>query len=194
MTHDDEVDGATFAPGGRRILTWGKDKTVRQWDASSGVQIGPALKHADYMTGAAFLPGERRILTWSLDGSARIWDAASGVPIGPALEGSSKGALPAPDGDRILTWNWRNSLRLWRVEGATRQQLVQTLVDRLCRDNLFGESMAVDASGLLAGVRHLDARDIEYAPILEGRVGETVCAPAPSAWETLQDLFTASTK
>ena len=57
-----------------------------------------------------------------------------------------------------------------------------------------GREVAVDASGLLAGVRHLDARDIEYAPILEGREGESVCAPAPTAWETLQELFTAGTK
>ena len=194
MRHDDDVRDGVFSSDGRRILTWGHDDTARQWDAGSGSQIGSTLKHEDDVTGALYLPGERRILTRSLYGSARLWDAASGVQIGPALEGSVRGALPAPDGHRILTWNWRNRLRLWHVEGATRQLSVQTLVARLCHDNLSGESMAVDASGLLAGVRHLDARDIEYAPILEGREGEMVCAPAPTAWETLQDLFTAGTK
>ena len=41
------VLGAAFDKDERRILSWSDDKTLRLWDAATGQQIGPAMKHDD---------------------------------------------------------------------------------------------------------------------------------------------------
>ena len=55
----------------RRILTWGKDGTVRQWDAATGTQIGAPLVHdaipgaiLSDIAGATFSKDDRRILSY----------------------------------------------------------------------------------------------------------------------------------
>ena len=59
------VKGAVFDKDERRILSWSSDNTLRLWDAATGKQIGPAMKHDGPVWGALFDKDERRILSWS---------------------------------------------------------------------------------------------------------------------------------
>ena len=113
--HRAPVWGAAFSTDQHRILTWSADGTARLWDAATGAQIGPALKHDKSVYGAVFSTDQHRILTWSFDGTARLWDAASGGQIGPALkhDGSVDGAVFSTDQHRILTWSDDGTARLW---------------------------------------------------------------------------------
>ena len=77
--------GAVFSKDETRILTWSDDSTARLWNAATGAQIGPALRHDGAVSGAVFSKDETRILTWSDDKTARLWNAATGAQIGPAL-------------------------------------------------------------------------------------------------------------
>jgi hypothetical protein len=70
----------------RRIVSWSADRTVRLWDAATGQQIGPAMKHERPVPGALLTKDERRILSWSEDGTLRLWDAATGQQIGLTME------------------------------------------------------------------------------------------------------------
>jgi hypothetical protein len=85
MRHDSAVDGALLTKDGRRILSWSDDSTLRLWDAATGQQIGPTMKH-DGIEGALLTKDGRRILSWSSDSTLRLWDAATGLPIGPAMK------------------------------------------------------------------------------------------------------------
>jgi WD40 repeat protein len=45
-----------------RILSWSRDNTLRLWDAATGQQIGPAMKHDGDGRGALLTKDESRIL------------------------------------------------------------------------------------------------------------------------------------
>jgi hypothetical protein len=64
--------GALFSRDEARILTWSTDGTARLWNAATGAQMGPALKHDDEVSGAVFSKDETRILTWSDDKTAAL--------------------------------------------------------------------------------------------------------------------------
>jgi WD40 repeat protein len=91
MRHDGAVIGALLIDGGRRILSWSWDKTLRLWDAATGAQIGPAMRHDEVVMGALLLDDGRRILSWSYDKTLRLWDAATGRQIGPAMRPRGRG-------------------------------------------------------------------------------------------------------
>jgi hypothetical protein len=82
------------------------------WDAATGRQIGPTMKHEGSVRGALLTKDERRILSW---GSGNFWDAATGQPIDPAVkhEGPDHGAPPTMDEWRNFSWSEDGSLMLW---------------------------------------------------------------------------------
>jgi WD40 repeat protein len=63
-----------------------RDATLRLWDAATGQQIGPVMKHEREVIGALLTKDERRILSWSRDATLRLWDAAPGQQIGPVMK------------------------------------------------------------------------------------------------------------
>jgi hypothetical protein len=195
LKHDGGVWGAVFSKDDGRILTWSRDGTARLWNAASGAQVGPALKHDGWVEGAVFSKDDGRILTWSGDGTARLWDAASGAQVGPALkhDGGVRDAVFSKNDGWILTWSGDGTALLWDVKWATRNETEVAFVRDLCREKLAGVSILVrprpSAPEVRMGVRHIDTRDTEAAPILRGREGEDVCAPPPTAWETLLSLL-----
>ena len=79
---------------GTGIVSGSHDKTVRIWDAVSGVPIGNPLRgHSDAVRSMAFSPDGTRIVSGSEDKTVRIWDAMSGAPIGKSLQGHSDWVL-----------------------------------------------------------------------------------------------------
>ena len=60
-----QVNGGSFSPDGRRIVTASDDKTARVWDAESGKPVGEPMRHEDVVYAASFSPDGRRIVTAS---------------------------------------------------------------------------------------------------------------------------------
>src|SRR5262249_12695053 len=73
--HHAFVFGAAFSPDGTRVVTGGKDKTVRIWDASTGVELGVLNGHEDKLGSVSYSPDGSYILSAAADGTARLWDA-----------------------------------------------------------------------------------------------------------------------
>jgi WD40 repeat protein len=57
---------AVFSPDGKRVLTASRDKTARLWDAATGKQMGPDMKHENAVYSAVFSPDGKRVLTASV--------------------------------------------------------------------------------------------------------------------------------
>ena len=88
------VQRAVFSRNESRILSWGHDNTVRLWDASTGRELVPAMRHEGGVRHAAFNRDESRILSWGYD-TVRMWDI-SRLSAGNLLEVACK-RLSSPD-------------------------------------------------------------------------------------------------
>lgn len=90
--HEGGVQTVAIGQAGGRdvIVSGGRDRTVRCWDAVSGSQLGSALAgHNDAVTSVAAgrAGGRDVIVSGSLDGTVRVWDAVTHEPVGEPLPG-----------------------------------------------------------------------------------------------------------
>ena len=90
----------SFSPDGKFIVSGSRDKTVRVWDATNGVEVGMnswSLRYFDFMcfdqvnkleghsrdvTSVSFSPDGKFIVSGSWDETVRVWDATNGVEVG----------------------------------------------------------------------------------------------------------------
>jgi WD40 repeat protein/serine/threonine protein kinase/Flp pilus assembly protein TadD len=110
-----EILAVAFSPDGKTILTGGRDKNARLWDAATGKRVGPPLVNEGWVSSVAFSPDGKWALTGNWGWTARLWDAATGKPIGEPFrhpEGVQAVAF-SPDGKTILTSCKDNKSRLW---------------------------------------------------------------------------------
>ncbi len=112
-----------FSPDGKTVLTGGRDRTARLWDAAYRPAHPRSLRHQAWVVAVAFSPDGRAVLTGSEDGTARLWDAASCQPIAAPLRHQSwvDAVAFSPDGKTILTGSRDKTARLW--DAATGQPL-----------------------------------------------------------------------
>jgi WD40 repeat protein len=60
-----------------RILTGGRDRTARVWDAATGTELLTLSGHVDEVKQILWNSDESRILTASQDSTARVWDVST---------------------------------------------------------------------------------------------------------------------
>ena len=66
--HDDVVNSVTFSPDGSKIVSGSWDKTIRVWDASTGIKMLSPLKgHDSVVNSIAFSPVGSKIISGSED-------------------------------------------------------------------------------------------------------------------------------
>jgi WD40 repeat protein len=139
--HTDEVYGVAFAPDGSRILSAGRDKTIRLWNVKTGEQIHCLTGHANTVYQVCFSPDGSQALSASADHTVRLWDLKTGLwirtfnghtdivwtvafsPDGKyAVSGSGLGidANKQSNGVPFFTQGTKDfDLRLWEVQAGT---------------------------------------------------------------------------
>ena len=73
--HQGEIAVAQFSPDGRRLLTGGKDRTVKIWDPHSGVELLSLTGNRSAVSAVAFSEDGTQIASALEDGTAVIWQA-----------------------------------------------------------------------------------------------------------------------
>ena len=79
------------ALGDGRLASASSDKTVRVWDASSGVCLRVLEGHTDWVNSVTAL-GDGRLASASSDNTVRVWDASSGVCLETVPDSSPRAA------------------------------------------------------------------------------------------------------
>ena len=95
-----------------------RDRTIRQWDVTTGKEVRQFTGHADGVSSLAISRDGRRLLSGSWDKSVRLWDVDTGKELKRFEEGHSQqvwGVALSPDGKRALSASFDLTVRLWDV-------------------------------------------------------------------------------
>jgi WD40 repeat protein len=121
LAHESAVPVLAFGPGGRWLLTGGRNGQAWLWDVARR-SLAITLSHQGAVTCVAFRPaaggseGEGdAFATAGEDGTARLWDCAGGRPIGAPLNHRARidCLVFRPDGMMLATGSTDGTVRLW---------------------------------------------------------------------------------
>ena len=76
--HDGWLRDVDVSRDGTKLVTCGRDQTVRVWDAATGKKLHEFVGHNDDVLCVVFGPDGKSVLSGDLHGSVRQWDLASG--------------------------------------------------------------------------------------------------------------------
>ena len=118
--HDEDIVEFDHSYDRKRIVTGGKDQTVRLWDARSGERT-LKREHSVFLNALAFSPDGTFLASGGgyPDNSIRLKNLETGVTL-PPLAGHTNTIISlaySPDGTRLASAAYDQTVRLW--EGAT---------------------------------------------------------------------------
>ncbi len=116
--HEGWISSVAFSPNGTKIISGSGDKTIRVWDASTGVERLPPLRgHDGTIRSVAFSPNGSKIISGSDDETIRVWDASTGIEMkfSPlhGHDGFIRSVAFSPDGSKIISRNFNETIRVW---------------------------------------------------------------------------------
>jgi WD40 repeat protein len=103
-----------FSPDSRRLLSCGKDQTIRQWDLETAKELRKFGGLTNTIGGVAFFPDGRRFLSAAQDRTMRMWDSENGGQL-ECFEGqeSYNSVAISPDGSSAITSAENKTLQVW---------------------------------------------------------------------------------
>jgi WD40 repeat protein len=115
--HTAAVYALAFSSDGRRLVSGGRDRTLRIWDVSNGTTLAALSGHTDEVFVAAFSPDGTRIVSGGRDRVIRVWDAGRFDEI-TQLHGHTSYVYCltfSPDSRTLASGGGDNTVRLWET-------------------------------------------------------------------------------
>jgi WD40 repeat protein len=114
--HEDAVYWLAFSPRGSRIVSLGRDQTVRLWDGKTGRQIALSpTRYSERFDAVAFSPDGRYVAAGNGDGSVKVLDATDLQEV-LTLHGHWSRILAvafSPDGKRLASGGFDRTVKVW---------------------------------------------------------------------------------
>ncbi|MGA1598753.1 MAG: WD40 repeat domain-containing protein [bacterium] len=105
-------------PDGNRILTGGRDETIRVWDYNRGLESGVLRGHLTPISGLHLNPTATHLISGAEDGTLIYWDLEAKKLIKQATQ-AHRGAILAfafhPDGKMLATGGEDQLIKLWQL-------------------------------------------------------------------------------
>jgi eukaryotic-like serine/threonine-protein kinase len=118
--HTAWVISVAYSPDAARIVSGSADKTLKVWNAHSGIDILTIKGHLDGVTSVAFSPDGSVIASGSGDKTIKLWNGQSGVEM-LTLRGHGKEVTSvafSPDGERIASKSADATIKLWEAKSG----------------------------------------------------------------------------
>ncbi len=119
--HEGGVYSATFSPDGKQIVSCGVDKTIKVWDAATGVEVMTIRGHERLVGPVSFSPDGKRITSGGGDKTIKVWDVATGAEL-KTLRGHQdyiESVSFSPDGRRIVSGSADKTIKVWDATTGT---------------------------------------------------------------------------
>lgn len=147
--HRGSVMCVAYFPDGRRIASGSRDRSIRIWDADSGVCIRVLEGHTEGVWQLAISPNGRLLASASDDGPVRLWDADTGLFL-RTLEGLSGYATSVaftPDGLHIFSGTSNYRVGIWDAESG---ECLKAFEMKRQDSSFFGGTLALANDGKVA--------------------------------------------
>lgn len=109
---------ARFGPGGKTVISCGRDGLARVWGVGEYRTTMPPLRHDHGVRSAEFSPDGLRVVTASDDQTARVWHTQTGEPLCVLRHGKRPThARFSRDSRRVLTLD-ASTVRIWDLANA----------------------------------------------------------------------------
>ncbi|MGA7729848.1 MAG: hypothetical protein WCD37_01105 [Chloroflexia bacterium] len=126
--HTDDVTAVAFAPGGKILVSTGREGTIRLWDPVAHIPLGPLPGgHIGAALAIVFSPRAKGSVVFSVgsDGLVRRWDLDTRQEITPPLGGRGvnnplRAVAFSPQGDQIAAAGDDGMVLLWDVNATGR--------------------------------------------------------------------------
>ncbi len=115
LGHTGSVNSVAFSRDGRTAISGSDDKTLIQWDVSTGRAIRTFVGHTAPVLCVAISPDGTQILSASSDNTLRLWDIGEGKAIHTFIGHSDQVICVTfcPDGKTAISGSKDNTLKLW---------------------------------------------------------------------------------
>ena len=113
------VNAVSYSPDCKYIASGSYDKTIKIWDAATGMCLRTLEGHSESIRSVSYSPDGKHLASGSYDKTIKIWDAATGKCL-RTLEGHSgdiDSVCYSPDGKYIAGGSWGETIKIW--EAAT---------------------------------------------------------------------------
>ncbi|KAF2149707.1 hypothetical protein K461DRAFT_229781 [Myriangium duriaei CBS 260.36] len=113
--HADFVWSIVFSPVGGKLASASRDKAIRIWDLSTGLELQKLEGHTTWVTSVAFSPDKNVLASASHDKTVRLWDLSERLEL-QKLEGHTTWVTNVAfslDGKVLASTSYDKTIRLW---------------------------------------------------------------------------------
>ncbi len=179
--HTGTVSTLAFSPDSRLIASGSYDKSVKIWDAGSGLLRQTLTGESEAVYAIAFEPNGKRIVSGGKDGVIAVRDIESGQrmvrPLRPEVT-YGWDTLPAvlalaiaPDGVRVASGNADSTIKLWNDNTGALLRILSGHADAVTSLGYMPEGKILVSGSADGTVRTWDAESGQGLRVLKGHAG-----------------------